>query len=259
MLKHLKIAQIYIKLNLQKILAYRLNAFFNLLTTTVFLITFVLSLYLTFKAVPIIGGYSFDQMLSLLFLAQIWWFLQVMFVRKNMQYIAESINSGSLDMYLLKPVKLWFLMPFLQLDANHLVPTVFYSGVFIWQAQHFQANWWQSLLAVFFFLNSVMIIYFFISLFTFSNFWIGRNYSIFDISFQFPDFLQIPVEFFTGNLKWIFTFLIPLIPMVNPSLQILMGKLDITLMFTSLALTATLGLLSYTLWKKGLRSYTSAN
>lgn len=119
---YLRIIIKLIKLNFEKDVVYRFNAFFTLIATIVYTVTFILSASYVFKDIGTVMGVTYSQFFTLIMLAQLWWYLNLIFVRKNFQYIIGSINNGTLDSLLLKPLNLRGIIPFIQFDFRHVTP-----------------------------------------------------------------------------------------------------------------------------------------
>lgn len=249
----------YIKLNLQTELAYRSNLVFTFIAAMTYVFVFALSLKFVFNYVPVVNGFTYDQLFIILMLSQLWWYANVLFVRKNFQYIAKAINNGTLDYYLLKPYSFRIITPFLKFDFRHIMPLVITVLLMMTQLDFFSISISRWFLAIFFFANGVLVAYSITSIFTSFNFWVGRNNSIFDITLEMPDLVRIPIEFFPNLVKGFFIFFVPIIIIVNPTFQILYNNIDYVLLAEALIISLVLFLVSELVWKMGLKNYTSAN
>ena len=258
MRKILKLIKIFIKLNLQKDLIYTFNAFFSLLSASAYLLTFLLSLKYVFNYIPTVLGFSYDQLFTMVVLAQTWWFSNMIIVRKNFQYITRSINNGMLDFLLIKPVKFRILVPFLQFDFRHLLPWILSIVLICPKVIALPITILQVVGAIFFFFNGILITYSITSIFTSLNFWVSRNTAIFDITMEMPDLIKLPLEFFPGVLKIIFTVFFPITVMLNPTVQILYGKFTPSFLLSAFLINVVLFLISELVWRQGLKNYSSA-
>lgn len=259
MKKYFKTALLFLKINLQTDLFYRFDAFFTFVTSFVFMMTFIWSLRFTFDKVPLIRGYGYDQLFVFVVLGQLWFFLVYMFAYRNFQFMANLINKGTLDIYLLKPLDLRKLTPFLKFNFRTLAPIVLAVVLILGKIDIFTLSLWQILGVAFFFLNGVLTTYFITSIFISLNFWTGRNDAVFKVLFELPRLITTPIDFFPFLVKEFFIFVIPVAVMINPSFQIIYGKADPFLLIWSLALTVITYIISIIVWKMGLKQYTSAN
>jgi len=240
-------------------LAYRVDTLFILFSSASFIVTSILSLRFVFDEIPLINGYSFDKLFMYIIVGQLWFFSISIFLRKSFHHIAVSINRGTLDMYLTKPLRIRILTPFLEMDINFVWLFLVTMCIFIFQSQYLNFSLMQVFLSILFFLNAFLITYSFLSISITLNFWIGRSTSFFRFFMEFPDLVQIPSSFFPGLLKGIFIFILPIIVMINPSVQILYGELEPLVAYGAIFVSVALFIIAEVFWRIGLRSYTSAN
>jgi ABC-2 type transport system permease protein len=248
-----------IALNFEKDFAYRWNFLATLMSSLAYLTTFILGLDFLFSKVGLIGNYSFDQLYVLLMFSQLWWYVNMMFAARSFGEIARLINNGQLDYFLLKPIQFRWITPFLVFGSRDFVPLSVTFILMLFKLNIFALNFDQIIAALFFFLNGVIISYSIISILTTLVFFSGRNSIAGDVIFEFPDLIKIPANFFIGTLKPIFTFLIPITIILNPTFQILYNKIDWKLLVTAVLMNIILFIISETFWKIGLKNYTSAN
>ncbi len=254
-----RLIALFIKLNLQKDFIYRFNGLFYLITSLVYIGTFILALQFILGKIPSIRGFGYDQLFVILMLGQLWWFGISILVRKNFSHLGEAINRGTLDMYLVKPIKIRLVTPFLQFDFKHVPPAVVVLILLSTKINISVLSVWQILGAIIYFLNGIFIIYSIVSLFTSFSFWVGRNNAIFDILIELPDLVKLPLEFFPAFLQGVFIFVFPIALMINPTFQIIYGKTDAFLLIWALVVSFGLCLLSEVIWRQGLKRYVSAN
>jgi ABC-2 type transport system permease protein len=258
-LKTLQLIWKYIKLNIQKDFAYRMDSIFTFISANSYIVIFIASLTFVYKDGFSIGGYSYDELFVLLILAQTWWMLNVVFVRKSMQLLATSINDGTLDFYLLKPMRFRALLPFLAFDTRHIWPLLVCFTLFIWKAFPHIMNVPQILLICVYLITSVVIIYSFTLFFVSLTFWVGRNNVIFDMTTEFPELIKLPTTFFTGIAAFIFTYIIPVTLIANPVYQVVFDVIDVKLLVLTILYSIIVLVASNIFWTISLRKYVSAS
>jgi ABC-2 type transport system permease protein len=259
MKKTLRLIVIFLKLNLQKDMVYQLNALLNMIAVVTFIASFVLTMQLVTAKVPVIKGFSYDQLYIIIMLGQLWWYVTMMFVYKNFQHIADCINTGALDSYLIRPLNFRFLLPFFQFDFRHVLPTILVIVLIFLKINFFALTVNQIVGAIVFFSLGILITYSVTLLFTSFNFWTGRNNAIFSVLFELPDIVRLPVEFFPVIAQGIFVYAFPVILLVNPTFQILYGRYDVNLLVSTVIVAGVLFVASELIWVKGLKRYSSAN
>ena len=99
-----------------------------------------------------------------------------------------------------------------------------------------------------------------------TSIWLGRNQSLYDFWFYITNFSRYPMEIYNGNLgtplRWFFTFIIPVLIVVNVPARFLVmpltGEVWWLAAFAIVAAIASL-LASRTVFRSALRSYRSAS
>lgn len=259
MKKYLQIIIRLIKLNFQKDMIYRLNALFTFISSTIYTITFVMGLWYVFEDIGTVMGVTYNQIFLLIMLGQLWWYFNVIFVRKNFQHIIKSINNGLLDYYLLKPISLRSIIPFLQFDMRHILPTIICLFLIILNIDFSIISLGDILLAVLYFVNSVVMAFSWTSIFASLNMNGKRNMAIFDITFELPQIMQIPLVFFPSFLSNVFLYVIPANVLIAPVYMSLSGGKNYYILLISALIGVFYFLLSAVMWKNGLKKYTSAS
>jgi ABC-2 type transport system permease protein len=99
--------------------------------------------------------------------------------------------------------------------------------------------------------------------------WLGRNLTLFDFWFYITNFSRYPMEIYHGRigtpLRWTFTFLIPVLIVVNVPARLLLPPLSPQSaeewLLPAFAILATAGSLAASRWvfQRALRSYRSAS
>jgi ABC-2 type transport system permease protein len=257
--KTLRLVAKYISLNIQKDVAYKADSIVTFISANSYIVTFIAALTFIYKDGFTVGGYTYDELFVLLILAQTWWMLNLIFVRKSMQLLATSINTGTLDFYLLKPMRLRALLPFLSFDTRHIWPFLVCLVLFIWKAYPHMASIPQIFLVLLYLVIGIIIIFSFTLFFVSLTFWVGRNNAVFDLSIEFPELIKLPTTFFGGIPEFIFTYILPVILIANPVYQFVFGVIVIKFLVIAALYTATTLILSNIFWTVSLKRYTSAS
>ncbi|MBD3280928.1 hypothetical protein GF389_05410 [Candidatus Dojkabacteria bacterium] len=259
MKKTIKVALNLTKLNIEKDLIYSLNTWFLLFTTLAYSLAYILSYKFVFDETGTVLGVTFEEMFMLLLGGQLFWYMQQVLFRKSMQYLADLINTGGLDMFLLKPINLKGILTFLDFDQRHLIPSIVTIGVIGYKLADYNLGLVDVALIVFFFVNGLLISFFLSFLAASMTFWVGKNDPIFHIFLALVDLVRLPVGFFPPILNTFFLFVIPVIPVLNPSYGILYSKESTELLLISVGMTVVMFLIAEIVWRQGLKNYTSAN
>jgi ABC-2 type transport system permease protein len=257
MKRYLKIAINLMKLNFERDIMYRINAILILVSAGAYTVTFILGARFTYDHLDTINGISYKEILALIILTQIWWYLNLIFSRKNFQFVIDMIHDGTLDMFLLKPVNIKYLIPFFRFDFRHVAPIVI---TIIWLLISVDLSgiglirWVLLILSMF---NTLIVTYSTTWIFAALNLSGKKDKSIFDISLEVVEIVRLPLSFFPAIVRVIFTYLIPLIIIVNPAYLVIFNKMNWNLILSSFGIGAALFIAANLLWDNGLKRYAS--
>ena len=191
--------------------------------------------------------------------------LETLFL-ENCNEFANLVRSGDLDFLLLKPVDEQFLVSCRRVDWSTFPNVLMGLGVMLlalWQMQ------WQpdpGRLVAFgaMFGCGVLLSYSFMIVLTAVSVWLVRNQSLMEMWWLFSSLARYPREIFSRvgwaePIGFFFTFLLPILLVVNVPAQAMVRVLDWRLVAFTLA--ATVGGLASSRWffLKALRSYRSAS
>ncbi|HEY1068190.1 MAG TPA: ABC-2 family transporter protein [Pirellulales bacterium] len=154
------------------------------------------------------------------------------FFMPNVDEFAESIRTGGLDFALLKPIDTQFLISLAKVEWASLSNFVFGVGLLIYSLTQLKEvpSWPQLALYPVFILCGVMILYSLLAAMAAASIWLGRNTSLYDFWFYITIFSRYPREIYRGPwgeiLNWFFTFLVPILIVVNVPAQTVVHEFD---------------------------------
>jgi len=196
------------------------------------------------------------------------------FFMPNAQEFSELIRTGNLDFALLKPIDTQFLISLQKIDWSSLAN--FVAGGILLTA----SLWHMSTAAVeplvitpmmvvlylFYLLGGVAILYSLMVSLAATSIWLGRNQTLYDFWFYITNFSRYPMEIYNGRfgtpLRWFFTFIIPVLIVVNVPARLIARPLQgDNPEYALFAIVATLGSLLGSRWifVRALLSYRSAS
>lgn len=187
------------------------------------------------------------------------------------------IRTGGLDFALLKPIDTQFLVSLRRISwtalANFLLGVVLFVYS-LWKLvtrteSPLQLQPSMVVLYPFYVLCGVAILYSLMISLAATSVWMGRNQSLYDFWFYITNFSRYPMEIYGGRygepLRWFFTFIIPVLIVVNVPARVMIRPLvpadDKTWFLCGFGLVATLASLLASRWLfvKSLGSYRSAS
>jgi ABC-2 type transport system permease protein len=155
------------------------------------------------------------------------------FFMPNAQEFSELIRSGNLDFALLKPIDTQFLVSLRQVDWSSLANFGVGLGLLGYSLLKLttraesplvlHTSVW--LLYPFYILCGVAIMYSLMISLAATSIWMGRNQTLYDFWFYITNFSRYPMEIYGGRfgdpLRFLFTFLIPVLVVVNVPARLL--------------------------------------
>lgn len=199
------------------------------------------------------------------------------FFMPNAQEFSELIRTGNLDFALLKPIDTQFLISLQKMDWSSLSNFVAGVVLLVISLSQLTAATAQPLtvtpvlvgMYVFYLLCGVAIMYSLMTALAATSIWLGRNQSLYDFWFYITNFSRYPMEIYNGRfgapLQWFFTFIIPVLIVVNVPARIVAQPLrpqtSVEVWLALFAIAATAGSLLGSRWvfRRALLSYRSAS
>jgi ABC-2 type transport system permease protein len=221
---------------------------------------------------------SWDKYEFFVFIATTWLVNSIVqaFFMPNAQEFSDLIRTGGLDFALLKPIDTQFLISLQKIHWSSLAnfgAGLGLLGVSLWQLSH-QAEPlvltpWMFVLFPFYVLCGVVILYSLMISLAATSIWLGRNQTLYDFWFYITNFSRYPMEIYSGTwglpLKWLFTFIIPILVVVNVPARVLAQplhpetSLGVGLGLFAIAATVASFMMSRWIFRLALLSYRSAS
>jgi len=189
----------------------------------------------------------------------------------NADEFSELIRTGSLDFALLKPIDTQFLVSLQRIEWSSLGNLVF--GLVLLGYALAKVEYVPGLVQVVLYpiyvACGVAILYALMIAMAASSVWLGRNQTLYDFWFYITNFSRYPREIYRGRfgdpLRWFFTFIIPVLVVINVPARLLVRSLHpqtpedwLLPLFTLLAAAASLWA-SRWVFNRSLVSYRSAS
>ena len=190
------------------------------------------------------------------------------FFMPNANEFSELIRTGHLDFALLKPIDAQFLISLARIEWSSLANFWFAAGLLsyaLWRLDHLPEPV-QFVLYPVYVACGVAILYSLMIVLSSVSVWLGRNQSLYDFWFYITNFSRYPMEIYQGPLgaplRWTFTFVVPVLVVVNVPARLLAKPLEQQnwpLAVFTLAATAASLLVSRWFFTRALASYRSAS
>jgi ABC-2 type transport system permease protein len=183
----------------------------------------------------------------------------------NCNEFAELVRTGDLDFYLLKPIDEQFLVTCRDIDWSSIA-NVLMGSIIMALALH--GIGWQFDLGrvvgfAILFICGLAITYSCLVLLTAISVWFKRNQSLYEVWWLFTSLMRYPREIFTGPwaspMGAFFTFIIPILLVVNVPANVLVRVFDAGLVAFTVVVSVVLLALSRWFFRYALRRYRSAS
>jgi ABC-2 type transport system permease protein len=190
------------------------------------------------------------------------------FFMPNMEEFSEQVRTGGLDFALLKPIDTQFLISLTKVDWSSVIYVGFAIALLVYSLAQmgYTPGPVEFILYPVYLLCGIAILYSLMIGLAATSIWLGRNQTLYDFWFYITTFSRYPMEIYTGPwgtpLRQFFTFLIPIMVVVNVPARLLAKPLEPAhwyLALFALAATCSSLLISRWLFTRALESYRSAS
>lgn len=260
-MKGFKLAFNYLRIGILNEFQYRANLYIQILQTFIALATGLIGLQLVFSQTTELGGWSQPELLAVMGVFTLIGGVIRSAIQPNMERLMEEIREGTLDYALTKPADAQLLVSVRDFRLWQLVDVV--TGFIILIIALNQMNWFIDAWSVLGFLSTIVMgsimIYSFWLIITSTAFWFIRVHEIANLFEGLYAAGRWPIDIYPNWLKYGLTFLVPVAFAISVPSEALTGRLTLQTWFGALALTIILFILSRTIWKIGLKSYSGAS
>jgi ABC-2 type transport system permease protein len=190
------------------------------------------------------------------------------FFMPNAEEFSELVRTGGLDFALLKPIDTQFLVSLTRIDWSSFSNFFFAIGLLTYaliQLDH-TPGISEIILYPFYVICGVLILYSLMIALAATSIWLGRNQTLYDFWFYVTNFSRYPMEIYTGPigtpLRQIFTFLVPVMVVVNVPARLLAKPMQADYWYLAcFAVLATAASLLASRWVflRSLEAYRSAS
>jgi ABC-2 type transport system permease protein len=190
------------------------------------------------------------------------------FFMPNAEEFSELVRTGGMDFALLKPIDTQFLISLQKVDWSSLSNFIFALGLLaysLFKIDHPLALV-QVVLYPIYIGCGIAILYSLMITLAATSVWLGRNQNLYDFWFYITNFSRYPMEIYEGSvgtpLRWIFTFVVPVLIVVNVPARLLAQPLEAqSWPLAAFGIVAAAGslLASRSLFQRAMLSYRSAS
>ena len=260
--KHFIIYLHFVKISLMAQMEYRFNFIGNLAMESGYLLAKLSYVAVVYRSGVKINGLSPDEILFFIgtFVTMTGIYAGLFMI--NNFNLRGKIKDGDLDLLLTKPVSVQFMATLRQSDLT-IFSVDWIAGsamvVIAWIRLGIPASPYLILGYLAFLFLSGLISYSLFLLPQILSFWLLNTSAIAEISDSFWDFNSMPMDIYAPWIREVGVFLLPIFVITNFPPLFVLNRMPPTYFFWALLLPIFLLWIVRVLWKKGLRSYSSAS
>ena len=245
--------------------AYAGNNYGNMMSTIMYMITYLVFIGALFNKIKTVAGYSYGEILLLTLMTQVSFYLIYTISISNTDLLAKNVKSGDLDLWITRPVPLLWFVTFQKVNINSLivdaVPAT--TPLLILLSRNITFTILPANLAAGIAVAAMgtVIAHCFQFILNLSCFWTGENQNMRNLSFELGFFGDsIPFEGYSSSFRKIGMFFIPSI--INSALatSVMLGKDNNQLVLPVIFGIMVLFLwLNIKMWQLAIKHYSSAS
>lgn len=228
-----------------------------------FLFTQILGLtflFLVFRQIPSLNGWSFEQLVFIYGLAQIPRGIDHLLTDNIWLVAYRYVINGDFDRYMLRPMNILFqvISEKLQPDAigELAVGTVLVVRAFVIGVVSFDI--WQTLLFVVSMFAGALIYTSIKLFFAALAFWVKQSGPFLQMAYEMADFAKYPIEIYPRTIRFIITWIIPFAFVAYLPALYFMDKGSPYIILAECIIAVVLWVIAYGTFKRGTMIYESA-
>ncbi|CAH1191939.1 MULTISPECIES: ABC transporter permease [Paenibacillus] len=180
----------------------------------------------------------------------------------NFVRIPEYIRNGTLDLLMVKPISLQFLVSLRYIDLGMPIPNFFAGGTMVvisWNALSIPVTAW-NLLAFSLYLGTALIItYCLMFIPALLSFWLVNTGGLAGIFYSIWDANNMPMPIYSRFIQRVGVYVLPFLVITNFAPMMVMDQLTPALAVWGVTVPIVLLLIVRFVWSRAIRSYNSAS
>ncbi len=221
---------------------------------------FVLLAISLFTHIKGIAGYSEGQVLTFFAMMNMIDVVSQLFWYRGLYSLKDWIRRGKFDQFIMQPVHPLFKAAAMQTDFIDLLtlPIAIIYLAFAWSRLPVQPSLSMALLAMCLLIISLVLAFAINLCVAALSFWTQETEGAWAIYRDSLYVARFPPEIFPAAARGFFTFVIPVLAVTSFPAKALMGLVTPSMLFVAIGITALWLFIGLSLWRRGIRHYTSA-
>ncbi|MFC1613572.1 ABC transporter permease, partial [Patescibacteria group bacterium] len=245
-------------MNILRRMAYRLNFFIFFFTVTLHLAVYLIFIKIIYGHVTSIAGW--DLYHSLLIIASAMIIEALCWITCRMMLnIGKDVVNGNMDFHIVKPIDIQFLVSVNILDPEDISRFVLGLIVLFYALNNIKVSIVDFILYIFLLILAFIITYSILTIVATISFFVIDARAMHMVSMRILQISQYPTDIYTGIMKTVFSFIIPIAFIATVPAKVLSGWWNWTLVAQSFLLAIIFFYVSRKFFLFGLSRYSSAS
>jgi ABC-2 type transport system permease protein len=260
-MRYLRLYLYFLRFSFSRAMVFRLDFGFRIFMDIVWNLVNLGFFWVLYQHTPLLGGWSFDQMLVFLGGVFVYDAINMAVFSSNMWWLPIAINQGDLDYHLVRPVAPLFMLSLREFAANSFVNLLVASGILLWCLSRYPEPLSASSIGTFLslLLMGVALHYALQMIFLIPTFWMHASSGLREVFFSMEQYATRPHGIFHGWLARLLSTVLPFALVVSFPTRALFEGLSLNLLLHMLVVTVAVFLVMLAFWRLGLRAYSSAS
>jgi ABC-2 type transport system permease protein len=261
MIRYLRLYLHFLRFSFSKAMEFRMDFFFRILMDIIYYAVNILFFKVLYLHTPTLGGWTEPQMMIFVASYIVVDAISMTVFSSNMWWLPHYINRGELDYHLIRPVSPLFFLSLKEFSANSFMNLLIALGIFAYALVTYPISieWWKVFLLLGLLMNGVLIHYCCQMLMILPVFWTQSARGFMDLFYSMSIVMERPHKIFRGWLRFLFTFILPFSLIASFPASLFIERFDVMTFVHLLGVSLLLWAVMLTLWRKGLRAYSSAS
>lgn len=260
--KHIHIFWLFMKSCLIAQMEYRLNFVVSIIQESVFTLAKLLYVIVIYQVGVDINGLSPDQVMLFIGTYMIMTGIYTMFFMENFYQLSEHVRSGTLDMFITKPVSLQFMVTLRRVNFSFPIPNLLVGiAMVIIACRRLELDISASIIIPYLLLivSGTILMYALFLLPQFLSFFIVKTQAVIEITDKFWDFNNMPMYIYNSWIQRVGIFVLPIFVITNFPALALLERISTTYAIWAVVVPMVMFIVTRKAWKYCLKYYSSAS
>ena len=259
--RYLRLYGYFVRFSLTRTFEFRIDFWFRVFMDVVYAAILIVFYKILYAKTSMLGGWSQSEALVFVGACLIVDSFQMTFFSDNLNSLQEKVNKGDVDYYLVRPVSALFFLTLRDVSLNSFFNLLISIGIFLYYLFQLPMvpSFGSVLWFIFLLLNGAVLYYLVRLLFVLPVFWLGSIKGLDGLFYNLYYIVDRPDKIFRGIVRFLLTSILPFCVMVSFPTRAFFDGSDPLLIAHIFGTTLALSCLTYVVWRKCLRAYSSAS